>query len=114
MDGKLSEVLKRLPDNDVRSEFDDPRVVEAVTRDIVARAFFSAVRRVKLPPGARKAPLLKVAELYYIKGWTARQVARECRCSRRLIVERLQQLSRDLGRESSQLRALVHNAPETP
>jgi hypothetical protein len=76
--------------------------------DDVAREVFDVIRRIELPARDRKAPLVKVFQLYYVDGLTAATVAKKCRCSRRLIVIRLQQLSRKLGRKPSQLRALTH------
>jgi hypothetical protein len=52
----------------------------------------------------RKAPLYIVFMLYCAEGWTVKQIARECKCSRSLVFDRLKLLHRKLGRHPAELR----------
>ena len=72
-----------------------------------ALRLFALVRELEPGGAVHKAPLLQVFRLYCLEGLAAEGVARRCGCSKALIIQRLGQLRRKLGRHPAELRAFA-------
>ena len=90
----------------VRKDWADARSAATAVPEDVARQVFAVVREMETGGKWRKAPMLRVFRLYCQDGMTANQVAKECACSKALVVLRLKQLRRKLGRDPAELRTL--------
>jgi hypothetical protein len=71
-----------------------------------ARRLFALLKQLEPVAGTRKAPLLLVFRLYCLEGLPASVVARRCGCSKTLVIARIAELGRKLGRHPARLRAL--------
>lgn len=89
-----------------RKSFVDLRQRAEPLSDDVARQVFAVIKQLEQSPSTRKAPLVQVFRLYCLENLSAEEVARECGCSKALIVLRMKELERRLGRKPSQLRGI--------
>jgi len=83
-----------------------PKLPEPVNEED-ARRLFALVKQMDTDTAVRKAPLLQVFRLYCQENRSAAEVARDCGCSKALVVTRLAQLRRKLGRDPAQLRVIA-------
>lgn len=74
--------------------------------DEVARQVFALVKELGEGDRCRKAPILQVFRLYCLESLPAAQVARRCGCAKSLVVLRLGELRRKLGRDPAELRPM--------
>lgn len=104
--GEIETVLHRLQREiaAARREFGHPPAPVQPLPDEDALRLFALVRELEDTGGARKAPLLQVFRLYCLEGLPAEGVAKRCGCSKALIIQRLHQLRRKLGRNPAELR----------
>jgi DNA-directed RNA polymerase specialized sigma24 family protein len=112
IDWKLSAVQKDVGELR-RAKLEHPEKVEPPDENVAARVF-DIVRKMELPPRNRKAPLVKVFQLYCMDGLSSFVIAKKCRCSRSLVMLRLNQIAKKIGCEPSRLRALANRSPESP
>jgi len=82
-----------------------PEVKEPVPEE-VARQVLALIGELHSQKTVRKAPVSEVFRLYCKEGYAAERVAKECRCSKALVVLRLKQLRMKLGRDPAELRQL--------
>jgi len=99
LDRKLEAMAKMCP-----APAPDKEEDEKLPAD-VARQAFALVEKLDMEQGIRKAPVLTVFRLYCIKGMSAEQAARECRCSKATIINRLDMILRKTGVHPDKLRA---------
>jgi DNA-directed RNA polymerase specialized sigma24 family protein len=91
-------------------------IVQAVEppNDNEAARVFALLKALESETNYRKAPLVKVFQLFCLEAMTARQVARDCGCSVQLVWRRLREVRDKLGCKPSRLRALAHSGWEPP
>jgi len=72
-----------------------------------ARRLFALIKELSDANTAkRKAPIIEVFRLYCVEGLTAKQIAKQCRCTKSLIVLRLGGIREKLGRDPAELRLM--------
>lgn len=105
----LGEVLRRIHGEiaAARHEFSQRSTAAERLPEEDALRLFALVRELDPAGAAGKAPLLQVFRLYCLEGLAAEGVARRCGCSKTLIIRRLGQLRRKLGRNPAELRAFA-------
>jgi hypothetical protein len=74
--------------------------------DGVAVTLFALVNALESETNYRKAPVIRVFDLYCAKSLTRRKVAKACRCSLALVKIRLKAIQNKLGRKPAELRTL--------
>jgi len=90
----------------VRRKFGELRDAPAAVPESVARQVFALVHELETEGRWRKAPMLRVFRLYCVEGLPAVKIARQCRCSKSLVLLRLKRLRTKLGRNPAELRQM--------